>query len=109
MTAPDPAGDPPYFEFQVDKPAAPLPDTPPPQYPDSLRAAHVEGEVLAQFIVDATGRVEINTFKVLRSSREAFATAVQDVLPTLHFSPAEITGRTVKQLVQMPFVFGLPK
>jgi hypothetical protein len=53
----------PYFDLQVEKQAAPMPGNPSPHYPDMLRSANVEGEVLAKFIVDSTGRVEPNTFK----------------------------------------------
>ena len=40
-----------------------------------LRSANVEGEVLAQFVVDTTGRYESGTFKVLKSSNEQFTNA----------------------------------
>jgi hypothetical protein len=46
----------PYFDFQVEKPAASAPGGGP-RYPDLLRSAGVEGQVLAQFVVDTpTGR-----------------------------------------------------
>src|SRR6184192_1709688 len=45
---PQPVSDQPYFEFQVEKQVAALPDNPRPRYPDMLRSANVEGEVLAQ-------------------------------------------------------------
>jgi protein TonB len=34
---------------------------------------------------------------------------VKQVLANMHFFPAEVGGRKVKQLVQMPFVFSLNK
>ncbi|HKO17378.1 MAG TPA: hypothetical protein VJU82_00675, partial [Acidobacteriaceae bacterium] len=37
----------PYFSFQVEKQAALMPDQPGPQYPEELRLANIEGEVLA--------------------------------------------------------------
>ena len=97
-----------YFEFQVAKHVAMLPGNPAPRYPDMLRAANVEGQVLAQFVVDTAGHADSSTFKVLRSTHEMFTNSVRAILPTLKFSPAEIGGgRKVKQLVQMPFVFSL--
>ena len=48
--------DQPYFEFQVEKQVAADPGHRQPRYPDMLRSANVEGEVLAQFVVDTTGR-----------------------------------------------------
>ena len=104
-----PVSDQPYFDFQVEKPVAPVPGTGSPRYPDILRSASVEGEVLAQFVVDTTGRVEVSTFKVIRKSHDLFETAVRSALPQMRFLPAEVGGRKVKQLVQQPFVFALQK
>jgi protein TonB len=98
-----------YFEFQVEKPAAQAPNSQTPRYPDMLKTAGVEGEVLAQFIVDTTGRVEPGSFKVLKTSHELFAAAVRNALPNMKFLPAEAGGRKVKQVVQQPFVFAIQK
>jgi protein TonB len=65
----------------------------------------VEGEVLAQFVVDTTGHYEEGSFKVLKSSHELFTQAVRDALPQLRFNPAEAGGAKVRQLVQQPFTF----
>jgi protein TonB len=101
--------DQPYFEFQVEKPVLARENNPQPRYPSMLESAHVEGEVLAQFVVDTAGRAEMNTFKVLKSSNELFTSSVRNVLPQMRFYAAEVGGRKVKQLVQMPFVFKVPK
>lgn len=106
---PQPVSDQPYFEFQVEKQVAPVPTNSPPRYPDMLRSANVEGEVLAQFVVDTTGRAEMNTFKVLKSSHDLFTNSVKQALGNMRFYPAEVGGRKVKQLVQMPFMFSLNK
>ncbi|MBX3132674.1 MAG: TonB family protein [Gemmatimonadaceae bacterium] len=98
-----------YFDFQVEKPAASAPGSPGPRYPDILRSGGVEGEVLAQFEVDTTGRVNVASFRVLRSSHALFEQAVRSSLPQMRFLPAEIGGRKVKQLVQQPFVFNLAR
>jgi protein TonB len=98
-----------YFEFQVEKQVTPDPRNAPPRYPDMLRSANVEGEVLAQFVVDTTGRADMSTFKILKSSHDLFSIAVKAALPILRFLPAEVGGMHVKQLVQMPFQFNLTK
>jgi periplasmic protein TonB len=98
-----------YFEFQVEKQVAPASGNPGPRYPDMLRSANVEGEVLAQFVVDTTGRADMGTFKILKSSHDLFTNSVRSVLPNMRFYAAEIGGRKVKQLVQMPFQFTLTK
>jgi periplasmic protein TonB len=100
-----PVNDQPYFEFQVEKQVIAAPGSPSPKYPDILKQAGVEGEVLAQFVVDTTGRAEMNTFKVLKSTHELFTVAVRSALPSMRFYPAEVGGRKVKQLVQQPFAF----
>lgn len=96
-----------YFEFQVEKQVAPASGNPSPRYPDMLRSANVEGEVIAQFVVDQNGKADMSTFKVLKSSHDLFTAAVKNVLPNMRFLPAEVGGAKVKQLVQMPFVFSL--
>ena len=98
-----------YFEFQVEKPVSQAPGSAAPRYPDILRQAGVEGEVLATFVVDTTGRADVSSFKVLRTTHEAFSTAVRQALPSMRFIPAEVGGKKVKQLVQQPFSFAIVK
>jgi protein TonB len=98
-----------YFEFQVEKPVMTAPNSGQPKYPDILRQAGVEGDVLATFVVDTTGRADVSSFKVLRATHELFGTAVRQALPTMRFIPAEVGGRKVKQLVQQPFTFAIVK
>jgi protein TonB len=98
-----------YFEFQVEKQVSPFPGNPAPRYPDMLRSANVEGEVLAQFVVDSLGKADMSTFKVLKATHDLFTNAVKASLPNMKFYPAEVGGRKVRQLVQMPFQFSLTK
>jgi protein TonB len=101
--------DQPYFEFQVEKPVVPAPGSISPRYPDMLRQAGVEGEVLAQFVVDTTGKAEPGSLKILKSSHDMFIQSVKNALPQMKFIPAEVGGRKVKQLVQQPFTFSISK
>ena len=101
--------DQPYFEFQVEKPVVPAPGSAQPRYPDMLRQAGVEGEVLAQFVVDTTGKAEPGSLKILKSSHDMFVQSVKNALPEMKFIPAEVGGRKVKQLVQQPFSFSISK
>jgi protein TonB len=98
----------PYMEFQVEKPAAKIGGEGP-EYPGSLKDSGVEGQVLAQFVVNESGRYEGGTLKILSSSNPAFTAAVKDALPRMRFSAAQIGGKKVQQLVQMPFSFHLTK
>src|SRR5207247_1275315 len=61
-----------YFEFQVLKGVTPLSGNMPPRYPDMLRSANVEGEVLAQFVVDENGNAEVQSLKILKSTHDLF-------------------------------------
>lgn len=98
--------DAPYMEFQVEKAVAHIGGATP-EYPNSLRDAGIKGEVLAQFVVGENGRYESGTLKILSSSNPAFTDAVKRALPGMRFSAAQIGGRKVKQLVQMPFQFNI--
>lgn len=98
-----------YFEYQVEKPVMTAPGSPSPRYPDILKSAGVEGEVVVSFTVDTTGHAIISTLNILKSTHELFAAAVRTALPTMRFLPAEVGGKKVKQLVQQPFVFNIVK
>jgi TonB family protein len=104
-----PAKEPAYFEFQVERQAVRLRTSPVPRYPDVLRSARMEGEVLAQFVVDTLGRFETGSLKILKSSHELFSQAVREAAPRMVYSPAELSGRKVRQLIQEPFTFTLPR
>jgi len=94
-----------YFEFQVERPVRLRPEQPHPRYPESMRKSGIQGEVLAQFVVDTLGQADMSTFKVLRSTAIEFTNAVRGALPQMSFFPAELQNRKVRQLVQMPFNF----
>ena len=96
-----------FFEFQVDKPAT-LRASVKPRYPAALKSSGVSGEVWTQFVVDQTGRVDMRTFKSLKSTAPEFTAAAKEALPTWRFDPAIKQGRKVKQLVEQAFEFRLP-
>jgi protein TonB len=82
-------------------------DPVPPRYPESLRRAGVEGDVVVKFVVDTTGRVDLRTVEVMRSTHDAFTAAVRETLATLRFAPARDGERQVRALAVMPFHFTL--
>jgi periplasmic protein TonB len=98
-----------YFEFQVEKPAEMLAESPKPKYPSVLESSGIAGEVQAQFVVNTQGRADLDQFKVLKSTNELFTQAVKNVLPRMRFSPAMIGGKPVNQLVQQSFQFAVPR
>ena len=95
-----------YTSDQVDVPArSDSISRPQPQYPEALLFTGVPGQVLAEFVVDTLGHVEIDTFGVISSTNAKFTQAVQRVLPEWAFAPAMLNGKRVRQLVQQPFNF----
>lgn len=96
-----------YFEFQVDRPVTVAEGSAAPRYPETLRQAGVQGELLVQFVVDEQGRADPATFKVLKSSHDSFSQSVREALPGMRFVPAEVKGVRVRQLVQQPFAFAI--
>lgn len=81
----------------------------PPRYPESLRRAGIEGDVVVKFVVDTTGRVEMRTIEVMRSTHSAFTDAVRETLARLRFAPGAAGERKVRALAVMPFHFTLQK
>ena len=94
---------------QVEKQVSLISGSASPKYPEVLRVAGVEGHVIARFVVDDEGRVEERTVKVVRSDNPLFDEAVRAALGRMRFTPAEIAGQKVRQLVEMPFVFALSR
>jgi hypothetical protein len=76
-----------------------------PFYPDSLYAFHVGGEVVAQFVVDTTGHVMLDTFAAVSSTHPAFTDAVRRSLRHSKFQPAVLRGRRVRQVMVLPYRF----
>jgi protein TonB len=59
--------------------------------------------------VDEAGHADTASFTILKSTHDLFSVTVRNALDGFQFYPAELNGKTVKQLVQMPFQFSLSK
>jgi protein TonB len=92
-------------EIQVDSVVTTDPTSGGPAYPPTLLNARVEGEVLARFIVDSTGRADPVSFMALQASDTAFTNAVRAALPLMKFRPARLRGTPVPQVVVQSFAF----
>jgi protein TonB len=103
--SPNAAGDAPLTANVVEKAVVAIPGTATPRYPSMLQTAGVEGSVRAQFVVDTLGRVEQGSFRALDATHDLFTAAVRDALLRARFSPAEVGGRKVRQLVEQTFTF----
>ena len=76
-----------------------------PMYPERLLHERTSGRVIAEFVVDTTGRVERETLGLVSSTHREFADAVMVALTRALFRPAIRNGQRVRQLVQQPFNF----
>jgi len=99
----------PFRPDQVEKQVAVVAGSAPPRYPEVLRNSGVEGQVIAEFVVDEHGRAEDRSVRFVRPGNPLFEDAVRAALRRMRFIPAEVGGRKVKQLVQMPFVFTIAR
>jgi protein TonB len=98
-----------YDVHEVERAASALPGNMGPEYPSALRAAGVEGEVVAQFVVSTKGRAEPGSIRVVSATNELFSAAVKRALPRMRFAPALIGRKPVPQFVQQLFVFKLDR
>ena len=94
---------------QVEKPVVVAAGNAPPRYPEALRQLGIEGRVLAVFVVSEQGKAEENSIRFVRSDNRLFDDAVRAALLRMRFVPAEVGGRKVRQLVEMPFVFAIAR
>jgi TonB family protein len=78
-------------------------------YPSSARYKGVEGEVVAQFIVNEQGHIEKNSIQVLSATDSAFAKAAIEVLKlsTTKWLPSYQGNKPVSFLFKIPFFFKL--
>lgn len=76
-----------------------------PLYPDSLFDSAVPGRVLAEFVVDIRGNVNMETFSIVTATHPAFGEAVRRALKDQQYRPALRRGNNVQQVVQQPFTF----
>ena len=82
---------------------------PQPEYPQILRSANIEGQVIVQFVIDTMGRAESNSIKIIRSPNPGFDQPVKSAVQRALFRPARVHGRAVRVLVQLPYNFRLNK
>jgi protein TonB len=98
-----------YTSELVEKVVAPRPGNPVPAYPASLRAAQIEGSVVARFVVDTTGRVEAASINFPEATHLLFGEAVRQSLLRSRYLPAVVADHTVRQLVEQRFAFTLTR
>ena len=98
-----------YEAATVDRAVVPFSDNPQPSYPTTLRAAGIEGSVLARFVVDTLGRVEPGSIAFVAATHDAFSESVRYALRHSRFTPARVGQLPVRQLVEQRFSFALER
>ncbi|MGE5231491.1 MAG: energy transducer TonB [Deltaproteobacteria bacterium] len=93
-----------FTEAELDDPVQQI-NIPPPRYPPVLQSAGIAGSVDVQYIVDTTGHAEPSSFKVLKSTHQAFEEPAREAIMKGVFKPAKFRGRLVRQLVQQRISF----
>jgi TonB family protein len=88
----------------LDEPPALLNDLRP-RYPEQLRAATINGEVVVEYVIDRTGRVVANSIRTIRSDHPAFTRSVREALLSARFRPGTSGGRSVAVLVRQRIRF----
>lgn len=78
-----------------------------PAYPDLLRQAGVEGQVVLEARVDTTGRVRRGSVVVVAATHPGFVEPARQALIATLFRPARVNGRAVPMLVRVPFAFSI--
>jgi periplasmic protein TonB len=80
-----------------------------PRYPATLRAAGIQGRVLAEFVVDTLGHAELTSLRFPELANPLFGDAVREALGQYRFTPGEVAGRRVRTRVAVPFEFRLER
>lgn len=79
----------------------------PPNYPESLRRARVEGTVTLAFVVDETGRVQDP--RVESSTRPEFEAPALEALRKWRFKPGYKDGQPVRAYLRQTIRFRMPE
>ena len=70
------------------------------RFPRALRGTGTSGSVVAQYVVDVTGRVRADSWRPIASSHPEFLAALRAHAPAMRYEPARHEGRAVCQLVR---------
>ena len=100
---PDAAGT--WDAHAVEVPVVPDARNPSPSYPEMLRTARLTGRVVAEFVVDSSGRVRGGSLVIVEATHDLFASSVRRTVPSFRFTPARVRGQPVAQRVRVPFEF----
>jgi protein TonB len=75
------------------------------EYPRILLDAGISGRIVAEFVVEADGSVDMGSLKVRESSNERFVEASRKVIERFRFTPGRYKGQPVRVLISMPIAW----
>ena len=78
-----------------------------PVYPDLLRQAEIEGQVVLEARVDTSGRVDRASIAVVSATHPGFVEPARQALIATLFRPARVNGRPIPMLIRVPFAFSI--
>jgi hypothetical protein len=92
-----------------EKQASLNPDSPKPGYPTALLRGGKTGMATLQFVIDVEGHVDVDmrTVRLMAFNDARFALACRAGLPRMQFTPAEVDGHKVRELVTQPCEFAV--
>jgi len=95
------------FSYSVVEDPPALLSCPAPVYPRGLRDAGIEGEVLAEVVIDRDGRVDPSSIAIVESSHRGFDRAVVEMYRDRRrvFQPGRVAGEPVRVLVRQQTAF----
>jgi hypothetical protein len=70
------------------------------RFPRSMRGSGEVGSVVAQYVVDARGRVRSDSWRPIDSTHPEYLAAVRAHAPAMRYEPARLDGQPVCQLVR---------
>lgn len=103
-----------FSDLEVDVLAKPKRGNKAPAFPSVLLGSatfdanykdRVSGEVVARFVVDTLGCVDMRTFTVVSATDSAFTNELVRVLPKYRYAPAKKDGAKVRAWLTWKFVF----
>ena len=78
---------------------------PAPRYPGSLEALGIEGQVIVEFVIDTTGRVQPPSIRIIESTHPDFEAAARAAVAGAIFRPAHLSAHAVRQLTRQSIRF----
>jgi TonB family protein len=79
--------------------------SPKPEYPPDLQMSGIGGQVWFEYVIDQSGLVERNAFRVISSTDPRFTTAATPSVLGAHFCPGLVQGVPVRTRVRSSVTF----